>query len=213
MNTEKKKRHNHWYTLLLCIVAMAIAAIIFALLSVFGVFRYWQAEKIEQGETELSFTQAALPFVHEADLENSLPFLGSAAFDIDGDGIDELFLGGGDSQPDALFAFRNGGFVPLDMQFPKESVDATHGAASIDIDNDGDVDLYTARESGIWYHENTGAGFKTTKLPLELAENTTPLSIGFGDKTFPRLLECGVSTIRFWASSLIWIMTKTPIWS
>jgi len=72
MNTEKKKRHNHWYTLLLCIVAMAIAAIIFALLSVFGVFRYWQAEKIEQGETELSFTQAAFCF-WEAVIRNQMP--------------------------------------------------------------------------------------------------------------------------------------------
>ena len=177
----KKKMHNHWYTLLMCIVVFAVIGIGFLLLSAFGVFRYWQAEKIEQGETTLSFSSASLPFTHVADLENSLPFLAGAAFDADGDGIDELFLGGGDSQADQLFKFQNGGFVATNAEFPKEAIDATHGAASIDIDNDGDVDLYTARESGIWFHENVGTSFASKKLPIELADNTTPLSIGFGD--------------------------------
>ncbi len=181
MIESKKKKHSHWYTLLLCVVAIALIGIVFALLSAFGVFRYWQAEKTEQGDTALSFSRATLPFIHVADLDNSLPFLGSAAFDADGDGVDELFLGGGDTQADKLFKFDNGGFVALNYNFPKDSVDATHGAASIDIDNDGDVDLYTARESGIWFHENNGESFNTIKLPIELAENTTPLSISFGD--------------------------------
>jgi len=181
MSQTKKKLHNHWYTLLLCIIVMIVAGIIFLLLSAFGAFRYWQAEKIDQGETSLSFRQAELPFSHKADLDNSLPFLGSAAFDADGDGIDELFLGGGNNQADKLFKYQGEGFVALDYEFSKDSVDATHGAASIDIDNDGDVDLYTARESGIWFHENTGNAFKSKKLPIELADNTTPLSIGFGD--------------------------------
>jgi len=181
MSQTKKKLHNHWYTLLLCIIVMIVAGIIFLLLSAFGAFRYWQAEKIDQGETSLSFRQAELPFSHKADLDNSLPFLGSAAFDADGDGIDELFLGGGNNQADKLFKYQGEGFVALDYEFSKDSVDATHGAASIDIDNDGDVDLYTARESGIWFHENTGNAFKSKKLPIELANNTTPLSIGFGD--------------------------------
>ena len=182
MTETRKKLHNHWYTLLLCIVVMTVIAILFVLLSAFGVLRYWQAEKVAQGETELSFRQVSLPFTHIADLENSLPFLASAAFDVDGDGIDELFLGGGDTQSDQLFAYRDDGFVALsNYGFPKNSVDATHGAASIDIDNDGDVDLYTARESGLWFHENNNGSFTTVKLPIELAENTTPLSIGFAD--------------------------------
>lgn len=164
-----------------CAGIIGSGVLLFVLLSAFGAFRYWQAEKIPQGKTDLSFAQVELPFVHVADLENSLPFLASAAFDVDGDGIDELFLGGGDTQADQLFAFRDGNFVALDARFTKERVDATHGAAAIDIDNDGDTDLFTARESGIWRHENQGGTFTSEKLEIELADNTTPLSIGFGD--------------------------------
>jgi len=79
-----------------------------------------QAERAPQGETDLSFAAAELPFTHEADLVDSLPFLGSAALDIDGDGIDELFLGGGKKQADQMFAFRGGKFVALPMSFTRE---------------------------------------------------------------------------------------------
>ena len=119
--------------------------------------------------------------MHEADLVNSLPFLASAAIDINGDGQDELFLGGGDAQADAMFAFRNNGFEKLPLTFDKGAVDATHGAATMDIDNDGDTDLFTARESGVWFHENVDGKFSSVNLGLGLADNTVPLSIGFGD--------------------------------
>ena len=46
-----------------------------------------------------------------------LPFLGSAAFDADGDGIDELFLGGGLNQDDKLFRYSPDGFVDTGMRF------------------------------------------------------------------------------------------------
>ena len=178
-NTHKKSRTK--LALIWCAFIILIGAIIFALLSAFGALRFWQAEKTPQGETDLAFESVKLPFIHKADLENSLPFLGSAALDIDGDGRDELFLGGGSKQADAIFAFRNNRFEKLPLSFTKDAVDATHGAASLDIDNDGDSDLFTARESGVWFHENTGSQFNSIKLPLNLADNTTPLSIGFGD--------------------------------
>ena len=164
-----------------CGAIILIGVLVFLLLSAFGALRFWQAEKTAQGETDLAFEAATLPFVHEADLKNSLPFLASAAIDINGDGQDELFLGGGDAQADALFVFRNGRFERLPLTLEKGAVDATHGAATMDIDNDGDTDLFTARESGVWFHENVDGEFGSVKLPLNLADNTTPLSIGFGD--------------------------------
>jgi hypothetical protein len=167
--------------LIVCSVIIGIGSILFLILSAFGAFRYWQAEKIPQGETQLRFEAVDLPFTHKADLENSLPFLASAAIDIDGDGVDELFLGGGNRQVDAFLAFRNGKFEPLKITLTKGEVDATHGAATMDLDNDGDVDLLVARESGVWYHENQGGRFGSVRLNLDLAENTTPLSIGLAD--------------------------------
>lgn len=145
-------------------------------------FRFWQAERTAQGETDLSFKPVTLPFTHQADLIGSLPFLASAAIDIDGDGRDELFLGGGDEQADQFFEFAGDGFKPLNISLAKEDTDASHGAAYIDIDNDGDNDLFVARESGVWFHENKGANrFGSENLDLGLADNTTPLGIGFGD--------------------------------
>lgn len=177
----KKKPRKRLLALLWCGIILVVGILIFALLSAFGALRFWQAEKQPQGETDLRFTEAELPFTHEADLVNSLPFLASAALDIDGDGQDELFLGGGDSQADAFFAFKNGKFERLNISIDKGDVDATHGAVSLDLDNDGDTDLLTARESGVWLHENNNGIFGSVNLNLPLAENTTPLSIGLAD--------------------------------
>ena len=181
MTATKKKHSFKILALIWCSAIIGLGAIIFLVLSALGVLRFWQSEKQPQGETDLSFVEASLPFTHEADLVNSLPFLASAALDINGDGTDELFLGGGDAQADQMFAFRDGAFVALPVTFEKEAVDATHGAASMDIDNDGDTDLFVARESGVWFHENLGGTFGSKKLDLGLADNTTPLSIGFAD--------------------------------
>lgn len=177
----KKKPNKGILALIWCGILVLLGILIFTVLSAYGGLRIWQAEKQPQGETDLRFTAVDLPFVHKADLVNSLPFLASAALDIDGDGRDELFLGGGDLQDDAFFAFRNGKFEPLNIKLDKGEIDATHGAASLDLDNDGDTDLMTARESGVWYHENTDGNFGSVKLDLPLADNTTPLSIGFAD--------------------------------
>lgn len=158
---------------------LLVLLIIFAL--IIG-FRFWQAERTPQGVTDLSFKSVALPFTHQADLIGSLPFLASAAMDIDGDGRDELFLGGGDDQADQFFKYKDGEFKPLSISLNKAESDASHGVANIDIDDDGDNDLFVARESGIWFHENLGGRqFGSQNLNLDLADNSTPLGIGFGD--------------------------------
>jgi len=183
MSSSDKQTKISLGPFILCLILIIIASILALIL----MLRAWQGEKVPQGKTTLSFTQVDLPFENKIDLENSLPFLASAALDIDGDGIDELFLGGGDEQNDVFFKFDGTRFVPLQISLEKHPVDATHGAAHIDFDEDGDVDLFTARESGIWYHENQGGVFSSRKLSLKLggagddANNTTPLSIGLGD--------------------------------
>ncbi|MGJ8562806.1 MAG: FG-GAP repeat domain-containing protein [Alphaproteobacteria bacterium] len=189
----KPKMHKGKLTLIWCGAVILVSGLIFALLSAFGALRFWQAEKQPQGKTDLRLTSAKLPFTHEADLKHSLPFLASAALDIDGDGQDELFLGGGDEQADQIFAFRDGGFTPLNIKLEKADADATHGAATLDMDNDGDTDLLVARESGVWYHENQGEGFGSVKLDLALADNTTPLSIGLADINQDGLADMYVS--------------------
>jgi len=106
--TLSTKKKSGLRTLIWCGVIIGLGLLFFLILSAFGALRYWQAEKTPQGKTDLSFTAIDLPFIHEADLEGSLPFLASAAIDINGDGQDELFLGGGDDQADQIFEYSNG---------------------------------------------------------------------------------------------------------
>ncbi len=145
--------------------------------------RLWQKEWTKQGETDLAFNQVAVEFTHRADLVNSLPFLASAAIDIDGDGRDEVFLGGGKNQNDAILKFDGTQFVNISANYPitKPVNDASMGSASLDLEGDGLADLIVARESGIWLHHNRPSGISKQKIPLDIADNTTPLSIAFGD--------------------------------
>jgi len=179
----KSLNRKHLIMGIWCVSIITIATIIFLIASGFIGFRLWQKEWTKQGTTDIAFKQVTVEFNHQADLVNSLPFLASAAIDIDGDGRDEVFLGGGNAQDDAILKFDGTGFKNVSTMFPitKSENDATMGAASLDLENDGLADLVVARESGVWLHRNTANGITAEKLPLEIAENTTPLSISFGD--------------------------------
>lgn len=127
-------------------------------------------------EVEIDFTQA-----HEGD--KSLPFMASAVIDIDNDGVEELFLGGGYNQADAVFRFAENQFVDISDQtgLEKQENDATLGSVVMDIDNNGYSDLIIARESGIWLHKNNNGNFSSEKLDAPLSEDTTPLSVAIAD--------------------------------
>ncbi|MDZ7646586.1 MAG: hypothetical protein U5K54_05070 [Cytophagales bacterium] len=56
------------------------------------------------------FVEAPVNFTHQFDDTKSLPMMAAAVLDINNDGVDELFIGGGNNQPDALFQFTNGLF-------------------------------------------------------------------------------------------------------
>ena len=166
-----------------CISLVAIIGLVALLGSGFLGLRLWQKEWTPQGKTDLRFDAVNVDFHHQADLVNSLPFMAAAAIDVDGDGRDEVFVGGGKNQADAILKFDNGAFINNAGQYKisKEENDATMGAASLDLDNDGQAELVVARESGVWLHRFANGAATSERLPFELAENTTPLSISFGD--------------------------------
>jgi len=85
------------------------------------------------------YREVSIPFVNSNDGEASLPFLASAIIDVEGDGREELFLGGGHGQNDGLFRFEDKAFLPFDdaLTLDKAVDDASYGAIVLDVNNDG----------------------------------------------------------------------------
>ena len=54
------------------------------------------------------FAEVAVDFAHRWDRETSHHLSGAAVLDVDGDGLEEIFVGGGAGQPDALLGLRDG---------------------------------------------------------------------------------------------------------
>lgn len=175
-------------------LAIFLVALALVLAGVVYSFRDAQREHLSETIDAPQFESVALDFTHAADLELSLPFAGGAAFDFDGDGRDELFLGGGRTQDDAVFAFRDGRFDPIaGAVTSKHAPDATHGAAAIDLDGDGRDEVLLARESGVWLCRNLSAQLDCENLDLSLDEGVTPLSIALGDINRDGLVDFYVS--------------------
>ncbi len=148
-----------------------------------SIYAYVNWDEPDQGVSDVKFTQVDLPFVHRSDLTKSIPFMGGAALDVDNDGRDEIFLGGGKGQPDQIFTYKDGALVDTAYSagLIKPDDTATFGAASVDTDGDGFVDLFVVRENGLSYYRNTGTGFEGDVLPVTIESDAAPMSVALGD--------------------------------
>ncbi len=129
-----------------------------------------------------TFSELKLGFVHQH-AKGSLPFLASAIIDKNGDGVPELFLGGGADQADALYQFKDGAFVDISAGsgLTKEGSDPTYGAATIDTNRDGKSDLFIARQSGIYLYSNRSGTFVGQKLAVPFNDKSVPMSFALAD--------------------------------
>jgi hypothetical protein len=65
--------------------------------------------------------------------------------DIDGDAVDEVYVGGGKGQTGTFIRFKPGGFQPFEPKaLTAYSLSEETKGALADLDNDGDLDLYMA---------------------------------------------------------------------
>ena len=128
------------------------------------------------------FAAIDVPYDQSNDFTSAHPFAAGAVIDIDNDGTEELFLGGGPGQSDALLRFENGSFEMIeDHGIEKASDTASFGASVIDTDGDGMDDLLVSRTDGVWLHRNLGSRFGSEKLPLSIPDDTTPMSVAVAD--------------------------------
>ena len=136
-----------------------------------------------QGLSIPTFTQQYIDFVPTYDKTKTIPFAAGAVIDIDGDGVEELFFGGGMEQQDAIYRFENGQFFDVTSQsgWVKDVPDKTFSAVSLDFDKDGDNDLLVTRQSGVFLYDNNDGKFSSIKLNLDLNAETVPLSVAVAD--------------------------------
>ena len=130
-----------------------------------------------------TFTEQTINFVPTYDATKTIPFTAGTIIDIDGDGLEEVFLGGGIDQDDAFYQFSNGAFVDITPQtgWSKQTPDKTFGAIALDLDADGDTDLLVTRQSGVWHYDNTNGQFSGMRLDLDFDEKSVPLSVAVSD--------------------------------
>ena len=128
------------------------------------------------------FDKTSLSWNNKFDNTRSLPLMGSAMIDVNNDGIDELFLGGGVTQEDALMEYKDGGFVKSSFALPTKPANTTTlGAVSFDLDTDGKTDLILTGDYGVLWYRNTGSGFEAQSISVPLNDKTIAASVTFGD--------------------------------
>lgn len=142
---------------------------------------------------EANFTTIELPYTHQWNANKNFPYTGAAVIDIDGDGNEEIFIGGGDGQDDALFTYQNGTFTDIIAATNLSAQEATHSALSFDVDNDGDTDLIVTRASGISFYLNNKGKFTHQPINITFEAHVTPLNTAIADINNDGLIDLYVS--------------------
>jgi hypothetical protein len=112
--------------------------------------------------------------------------VGSTVVDLNNDGNESLFVGGGEGQPDALLAY-NEETNSLDDIGPTlgiAGIGPTYAAVTFDMTGNGHSDIVVARSSGIFIYENSGSAGSnkfTQKQIYKPFEDAIPAALSISD--------------------------------
>ena len=136
-------------------------------------------------ESEIpTFSEIDFPFTNVFDNTKSLPLMASAMIDIDNDGVDEVFVGGGVTQQDALFKYSENGFkdISSEVNLPEKLAETTtFGASSFDLDKDGNTDLILTGDYGIRWYRNVDGKFEAQTIEVSLNEKSNAATTAIAD--------------------------------
>ncbi|MEE4243319.1 MAG: CRTAC1 family protein [Desulfopila sp.] len=159
------------------------------------------------GDMEIPvFSVTEVDFLHNYESSRGLPFAAGAIIDVDNDGRDELFLGGGLRQADGLFVLTEDGFIDVADQagLVKQGDGFTLGSAVLDVDANGYQDLVVSRENGIWLYLNQGETFEMEELGVAIPAGSFPLGVTLADLNSDGHFDFFVPLIRK-TGSLSWL--------
>jgi hypothetical protein len=181
------------YIVLISVFVVSAAIIVYALQD--KTTKYSVA--VEQ-ELVPQFTPIDVDFRHSYHTSRGLPYASGAVIDVDNDGTEELFLGGGVLQADGLFHFMDDHFVNVVEQagLVKQGDEITLSATVIDVDNNGYDDLIISRESAIWLYSNENARFSMKKLDIEIPAQAVPLGVTVVDINRDGKVDLFVNFVR-----------------
>jgi hypothetical protein len=109
-----------------------------------------------------------------------LGYNGLAVGDVNGDGLDDLYVCDSGGLPNRLYVQQpDGTALDLSAEARIDFLDDSSGALLVDLDNDGDQDLVMATDPRLQVAENDGTGRFLLREPLEV--NTDALSLCAAD--------------------------------
>lgn len=155
--------------------------------------------EVELTDTEIpQYSTVEFGFEHTYERERGLPYAAAAIIDVDSDGTEEIFLGGGVRQADGFYHFVEDHFVNVVDQtgFVKQGDDITLGAAVIDMDGNGYDDLIVSRESGIYLYYNNEGNFSLKKLDIDFPAGSVPLGVAVTDLNDDGFVDFFVPIVR-----------------
>lgn len=129
------------------------------------------------------FVKIDFPFTHKYNGEKSLPIATSCMIDIENDGVDEVYMGGGYEQSDQLFRYKNKKLelITSEVNLEQKGKFTSISSVSADFDNNGFNDLIVAREDGLHIYYNTNGKFSHKLINTPINEKSTPAGITIGD--------------------------------